>query len=288
MIAGVELTVVIPTRDRPAQLEACLGALAQQHFPMAGVEVIVVDDGSREPVEPVVAPLRQRLQLELVRQSGSGPAAARNLGVANARGRFLAFTDDDCRPAPEWLDRLAARLIAAPDVVVGGRTVNALSGDLCAEASQALVGYLYEYFNRGPEARWFLATNNLALARETFRSVGGFDPSFPGAAGEDRDFCDRLRRGGHAMAFAPDAVVLHAHPSSLTRFWAQHVGYGRGARRYWRLQRAHSGQGLRVEPLRFYLGMLRWPFRQPHIAHPRRVAALMALSQVANAVGFFL
>ena len=287
MSETLDFSIIIPTRDRHDQLAACLDAVAALRYPDARFEVVVVDDGSLTPVEPVIAPWRERLRITLLSQPGAGPALARNCGAAVAQGRFLAFTDDDCRPAPEWLVHFAARLNAAPDSIVGGRTINALEDNVYATASQALVSYLYDYFNRDPRNFWFLASNNLALAAESFRSVRGFDTSYPKAAAEDRDLCDRLRAAGHGMAFVPDAVVRHLHPLSLTTFWSQHFGYGRGARRYWRAHRERSGEGIHVEPLRFYRRMLSWPLRQQHRRHLLKVTALLLLSQVANAAGFF-
>ena len=238
-------------------------------------------------MESVVAPWRERFQIALLSQPGAGPARARNYGAKIARGRFLAFTDDDCRPAPEWLAQLWATLSLAPEAVAGGRTVNALDRNVFAVASQALIGYLYDYFNREPSKSWFLATNNFALSAGTFRSLGGFDTSFPTAAAEDRDLCSRLRDAGRGMVFAPQAVVFHLHPLNLASFWTQHFEYGRGARRYWRAKLRRSGEGLRVEPLRFYSRMLSWPFRQREIHQPRLVVALLILSQIANAAGYF-
>ena len=72
-------------------------------YPQDRFEVIVVDDGSEPPMDSVVSFFRDRLELVLLSQANSGPAAARNTGAAQAKGKFLAFTDDDCTPAPDWL-----------------------------------------------------------------------------------------------------------------------------------------------------------------------------------------
>ena len=282
----LDFSIIIPTRNRHAQLAACLDAVAELRYPGARFEVMVVDDGSLASVEPVVAARRERLRITLHSQNGAGPAQARNRAAAAAQGRFLAFTDDDCRPAPEWLDHLAAGLKDAPDSIVGGRTVNALENNMFAAASQTLISYLYDYFNRDPGEAWFLASNNFALAAESFRSVGGYDPTYPRAAAEDRDLCDRLRAGGHSMVYAPGAVVYHSHPLSLPAFWSQHFDYGRGARRYWRAHRQRCGDAVRVQPPRFYSGMLAYALRQEHTRNAPAVAALLVLSQAANAAGF--
>jgi GT2 family glycosyltransferase len=282
----IDFSIIIPTRDRHLQLAACLEAIAGLGYPCSSFEVVVVDDGSKASVEPVVAPYRERFQITLRSQPGGGPALARNRGADVARGRFLAFTDDDCRPAPDWLDNLAACLNRAPNSIIGGRTVNGLKDNIFATASQALISYLYDYFNGDPKKLWFFTSSNLALGAESFRSVGGFDASYPRAAAEDRDLCDRLRVSGHSMVYAPDAVVYHLHPLNLLTFWSQQFGYGRGARRYWRAHRKRCGEDMRVEPPRFYSGMVIYPLRQNYIRNPLAVAALLLLSQVANVAGF--
>jgi GT2 family glycosyltransferase len=283
---SIDFSVIVPTHDRPSQLAACLDALANLRYPRAKFEVIVVDDGSEVSAEPVVAPYRERLQVTFRSQPHGGPAQARNAGAKIGRGRFFAFTDDDCTPAPDWLDQLAAQLDGPSNRVVGGRTVNALSENVFATASQSLIGYLYDYYNADPKKAQFLVSCNLALSAGSFLSVGGFDPAYPRAAAEDRDLCERLRLRGHGMMYASEAVVYHRHPLNLSTFWRQHFGYGRGA---WRFQRAHrgrSGQGLRIEPLPFYAGLAVHPFRQGGILRSRSVAALLLLSQVANVAGF--
>src|SRR5437016_6865605 len=183
-------SIVVPTYNRPGQLAACLQALAHLSYPKDCFEAIVVDDGGQTRPDEVVASFRDRLDLTLLRQPHAGPAAARNTGVVKARGAFLAFTDDDCRPWRDWLKTLAVRLAKDPDCIVGGRTINALPDNPYSSASQHLIDYLYSYYNADPDRARFLTSNNLTLAADRFRAIGGFDTTFPGAAAEDRDFCD--------------------------------------------------------------------------------------------------
>ncbi len=270
----IRFSVIVPTHNRPRQLRDCLTALAQQEFPRDQYEVIVVDDGSEPPVEVPDG-------VTLLRQPNAGPAAARNAGARAARGEWLAFTDDDCAPSPGWLAALAAEARC----MAGGRTVNALRENCYAEASQLLIEYLYGYYNADPQQARFLTSNNFALPAAEFRALGGFDTALRRAAGEDRDLCDRWLAAGHAMIYVPGALVEHAHELTLRGFWRQHFQYGRAAF-YFHQQRARRGAGrMRMEPVGFYLRLLRYPFgRAPESF---RQAALLALSQAANALGYF-
>ena len=89
------VSVVIPTHNRPSQLARCLASIAAAQVP-GPIEVVVVDDGGSAQLEPIVEPLRDSVGAILVRESQGGPGAARNLGVARARGKYILFTDDDC------------------------------------------------------------------------------------------------------------------------------------------------------------------------------------------------
>jgi len=132
------------------------------------------------------------------------------------------------------LSKLAGRLARMPQHMVGGRTVNALTNNPYATASQLLVNYLYEYYNRDPDHARFFTSNNLALPAELFHRVGGFDVRLTHAAGEDRDLCARWLEQGFGMSYEPAAVVHHAHDLTLRKFWRQHFHYGRAAFSFYR------------------------------------------------------
>lgn len=284
------ISVIIPTYDRAVQLDACLAALGRCTYPREALEVVVVDDGSPAPLDDVVAPHRHWLRITLERQPNAGPAAARNRGAAAARGSLLAFTDDDCVPDPEWLSVLARHAAARPGHMIGGRTVNLLTGNPFSTASQQLVSYLYEYGLRSAgTAPWtgFFASNNLSVPAADFRRIGGFDVDFPLAAGEDRDFCARWNEAGIPAHYAPDAVVRHRHRLGPASFWRQHWNYGRGAFHFHRARQRRGGGPLRPEPLGFYIGMLRYPFRHESAARGALHAKLLGIAQVANVLGYY-
>lgn len=280
-------TVVVPTRSRPERLAACLEALAAQAYPRDRLQVVIVDDGSDESMRPVVEPYSDRLDVELIERENEGPGAARNVGAARARYPWLAFTDDDCAPDPGWLRALAAAVPGQPDAMLGGPIVNALPDNPYAEASQQLVSYLYEYYNETDGTGRFLTSNNMAMPTAGFDAIGGFSASFPLAAAEDRDLCQRWTAAGRRIGYVPAAEVSHFHDLNLGTFWRQHLGYGRGAHRYHKLRAARGEGRLRVEPLRFYARLLRYPLGDGVGPMQLRTSALLIASQVANAAGFF-
>lgn len=280
-------SVIIPTFNRPKQLSVCLESMVNQTYPAKHFEVIVIDDGSKNPVTPVISKFQNHLNLSLSTQANRGPASARNTGAAVSRGQYLAFTDDDCEPAPDWLQKLEERFNSTSNFIVGGRTINALTDNAYSTASQVLISYLYEYYNSDENKACFLTSNNIAIPADSFRTLGGFDQGYPVAAAEDRDLCDRWRVCGYGMIYAPEVIVYHRHHLSLRTFLKQHFGYGRGALRFHQERSIRSADGLRLEPPSFYINLMLYPFLKTKRRQPFFIAALLFLSQISNAAGFF-
>ena len=281
-------SVIIPTRARPERLATCLEALSNLEYPRDRFEVIVVDDGSDIPPHDVVQRFFARLDVALLTQPHAGPATARNTAAAQARGEVLAFTDDDCAPASDWLTHLASRFAQDKDLAVGGRTINALPNDPYAAASQLIMDVVYAYYNADGGAARFVASNNVAFPKDGFHAVGGFDSSFSLAA-EDRDLCDRWVQHGFRIVYAPEVIVRHAHRMGLRGYSRQHFSYGRGAFRFQRA-RVNRGSGNLVKELGFYRslpGLVRRSVAQTHGPKSVLPIALLAVWQVANAAGFF-
>jgi len=275
----VSISVVIPTFNRPPILERCIDSLEQLDYPRGDFEVIVVNDGGNAPRDS----RKRDIDLTILTQPNRGPGSARNTGVANARGEFIAFIDDDCIVPRDWATKLLAALRKSPHAMVGGRTVNALTSNKYSAASQSLVDYMYRYYDGSAGRPRFFTSNNFAVSADLFRRIGGFDESF--RAAEDREFCRRWNEAGHPMVYDESVVVLHAHDLGALSFHAQHFNYGRGAYPYWR-KSSRKLSGLRVEPLSFYTGMLAAPMRSRVPSAPL-IAALTISTQIANAAGFF-
>jgi GT2 family glycosyltransferase len=192
--ARPDLSVVIPTRDRPADLARCLAALDEQTA-VPDIEIVVVDDGSSPPLTEADAPSRHRVRI--VRGRGAGPAAARNLGAGAARSDVLLFTDDDTLPAAGWCSAALAYLQAHPDALGVEGPVTTRPFDV-----------LYEYSIEGSGGGHYW-TCNIAYRREAFEAVGGFDgDAFPYAHAEDRDLGLRVARNG-PIGYAAAMAVEH-------------------------------------------------------------------------------
>jgi glycosyltransferase involved in cell wall biosynthesis len=267
-------TVIVPTRDRPRELERCVAALERQRLP-GELEIVVVDDGSADH-GAVEAALGDSERSRLIRLEGRGPAAARNAGAREARGEVVCFLDDDCEPEPRWAELLVG-FAAANERPAAGLTRNGLWDSHLSEASQAIVDHL-QLSSFEPDGRLgFAPSCNLACPAELAHELP-FDESFPLAAGEDREWTSRAAERGMAPVYVPDAVVVHRHRLTPATFLRQHLAYGRGAAR---LARGDGGGALLGARDRF--GLLLAGFRRGPA-----VGVLVGVAQIATAAGFTL
>lgn len=215
-----ELSVVVPTHDRPRELAGLVGRLCVQDLEPWRFELIVVDDGSREPAAEHLREIPAPFEIRVARQTQAGPATARNLALGEARGELVLFLNDDAVPEPDLLRRHleAHRASTEAEAVVG--TFSLLPEhrrDSLAELVETTT-LLFAQPSMKPGVRYrgaAFCTGNLsvprALVTEGF-TVGPFDQGFPYAGGEDTELGIRLdRERGLRVRFEPLARCGHDH-----------------------------------------------------------------------------
>ena len=218
-----DATVVIPHLNDAARLQGCLEALAGQRLaPGQRFEVLVVDNGSHEPPEAVVAGFAG---MRLVAEPVPGPGPARNRGIALAAAPVVAFLDSDCIPDPGWLAAMLAGF-ADPSCLVQGGAVEIFAADPArpnrAEAFDLVYGIRQEWTIA---RHGFAATANLAVRREVFEAVGGFEGLH---ISEDMEWGMRAKAKGFETRFNPAAVMRHparAAMADLRRQWDRHISH---------------------------------------------------------------
>lgn len=228
MNAGIPaISVIVPFLDARPWLARCLESLLDQSLPGDAYELLFVDNGSTDGGEALVA---ARPGVRLLREEKRGAYAARNRGVAEARGGILAFTDPDCEVEREWLERIAAA-IGEPGVgIVIGHRLAATDGgllDLVAAYESQKAAYVTR---RGDDAVLFGHTNNMAVTRSVMEAVGPFAEL---ERGGDTVLVHRAvaAYGRGVLRYHPEIRVRHLEMTGLASYYAKSGTYGRSNER---------------------------------------------------------
>lgn len=204
-----EISVIIPAYNSCKVLAPCLDALFKQTVPRNQYEIIVVDDGSHDGTDVVA----KSFDVQVIRQEHAGPAVARNCGVSRSTGNILLFTDADCAPREDWIEKMT-RPFQDPEIVGVKGVYRTNQRGLVARFVQTEFEEKYDRMRKADYID-FVDTYSAGYRKAVFQENGGFDPTFPGPSAEDVEFSFRLSQKGYKMVFVPDAVVYHSHPSTL-------------------------------------------------------------------------
>jgi len=221
---NLELTVIVPTRNRPVSLAETVSCMSRQELSPAAYEIVVIDDGS---VPPVVLPQNQPgPQLTVVRRSYGERSGARNAGATAARGNIIVFVDDDITVHSDFLLRHLDAHHRWPGALVVGSV--ALPSE---QMPKPFVRFRQKLEQSGiPESEGPTAVPNLCTAanmsikRDDFQAIGGFDTDI--VSGEDQDFAFRHRRRGGTIAFLPEAIATHRDTALTIRTYCRRVEWG--------------------------------------------------------------
>lgn len=204
------VSVIIPVYRDWVLLRSCLDALTAQTLSRDQFEVIVVNNG-----ETVEAPGGGGIDHFLHEPAGFS-YQARNAGLGQARGAYLAFTDADCRPEQDWLQAgVAALQVGDADVLGGDIRIQTGSRNLAAWYD-AVFGLKQEHYLH---ALGGMATANLFVKREVFERIGSFEGHLP--SGGDISFCRRAGEAGFSVRYSPAPVVLHPARDSWSAILGQ-------------------------------------------------------------------
>jgi GT2 family glycosyltransferase len=214
----LQVSIVIPIRNRLDLLEECLSSLVNQNFPLNELEVLVCDDCSEDNLSAVAKKYLERIpKIRILRQlKRKGPAAARNMGFRSANADIFVCLDSDVVCSSNFLKEITQALKTNPDWVAVEATVipTGGSGSPLWDAPVNIKGGIF-------------LTAASAYRSKAIRCAGGFDESFQCAACEDTDLAARLMTLGK-YGFAPGAVVYHPRRRVTLRThwqWRKHWKY---------------------------------------------------------------
>jgi glycosyltransferase involved in cell wall biosynthesis len=197
--------VIVPVFNDPQGLARCLERLEAQTYPKDSYEVVVVDNGSSESVDPVV---RRFSQARLVSEPRKGAYVARNAGVARSTGTVLAFTDADCLPFADWLEKGVGALLGTPSCAQVGGAVELYPRDLRRRTAVET----YELIRAFPQQQYieidhYAVTANMFTLRSIYELVGPFDERM--FSGGDNEWGQRLHDRGLVQVYCEGARVRH-------------------------------------------------------------------------------
>lgn len=231
--AEIAASVVVCTRNRSSLLRDACRSILEVDVPAGGWEVVIIDNASTDDTRQVAESVRKMAPeaVRLVEEPTVGLSAARNRGIAEARGAVVAFIDDDAFPDRGWLTALVAALDGDRIACAGGPVEPIFEGDLPSWFSGRYLPYLTVWdlgkkpidlhYNEYPRGA------NMAFARSVFGRFGGFSHHLGRTAGsllscEETELCLRFERGGERTVYTPDARVRHTTPAGrITPQWME-------------------------------------------------------------------
>lgn len=217
------VTVVVPAYNSQGTIAACIESLLNLQYLREKLEIIIVDNGSSDDT----ATIASRYPVRVLKENRRGAAAARNRGIREARGEYIAFTDSDCQVGPDWLHKLVRAAIENKSLAVGGRIVNAVSSPIARFTESQRVMNQEDAIRGIMEPLPFILTANALFKKKLLDEVNGFDVAFNQGV-EDTDLCWRLHAQGCVFTYAHDAVVYHHHRLTAVGLYFQFFKYAKG------------------------------------------------------------
>lgn len=205
-MSAPKVSVVVPSHRRPLRLLWLLNALEEQTLDRSRFEAIVVHDVGDPEIEALLHehPLLTAGVLRPIPLSSPEAALKRNAGWRAAHAPLVVFTDDDCRPPEDWLERTIAAAHVHPGAVVQGRTMpDPDEADIDLAAPHVTTQRIDPPTRSGQ-------TCNIIYPRALLERIGGFDEVAPMAVGEDTDLLQRARKSGAAYVGVPEMLTYHA------------------------------------------------------------------------------
>jgi len=218
------ISIIIPTHNSASTLAEGIKGCLNQDYPRDRLEIIVVDDGSKDDTKKVV----ESFPVKYIYQKKAGPASARNNGWRNSKGHGLCFIDADCIPYTNWVSKLARHCDRGDiDAVAGSYAV-----DGCRYLLDKFVHYEIKYrHSKMPEYTNSFGTYNVLVKRHVFEALGGFDSGYCNASGEDSDLAYRIIKAGHKIYFEKQALVSHHNSLRILKYFAVQFRHS-----YWRMK----------------------------------------------------
>jgi cellulose synthase/poly-beta-1,6-N-acetylglucosamine synthase-like glycosyltransferase len=223
------VSVIIPAHNEEATIGNCLTSLEQLDYPADSLEIILINDGSTDGTKRIISEHLQRSNYICLETDGRGPSKARNTGLEQAKGDYVAFTDADCVVDRDWLKELLRGFIADDVAGVGGGQIvpdDASNFERSVHYFLTSMHFICEYVKKLETIAIVdhVASCNSMYKKKVIEAVHGFDEQL--WPGEDVDLDYKIRHEGCRIAYNPNAVVAHHRPKNIRAFFSMMKRYG--------------------------------------------------------------
>jgi len=218
-------SVIVPVFNRPQEVKELLDSLSSQTF--TDFELILVEDGSTEPCEYLIADYKEKISIHYFFKENTGPGDSRNFGMNKATGEYFIFFDSDCLIPSHYFQALHDHLTQHPlDAFGGPDAAHDSFSNVQKAINQSMTSFVTTGGIRGRKNqldKFQPRSFNMGLKREVHEHVGGFSDIHPG---EDPDLSYRIMNAGYTTGLVPEAFVYHKRRIDFGKFYTQVKKFG--------------------------------------------------------------
>jgi len=223
-------SIIVPSYNRKSEILELIESFKALDFPVEKFELLIVDDGSDDGTPEMVEELAKEISfpLKVIRQKNQGPGAARNTGMAHARGEVFIFLDSDCTVSPQWLKAIDRDLNMYQADAFGGPDAGRDDfPPLLKAINYSMTSFLTTGGIRGHKkkklGKFYPRSFNMGLSAELARKIGGFGNL---RHGQDIEYSHRIIKSNARVILIPDAIVYHKRRTSIRKFFRQVFNWG--------------------------------------------------------------
>lgn len=218
-------SIIVPVYNAEKTLEQCIFSLLELDYPKNMLEIIFVDNNSSDSTPNILKKYIERLNV--LNEVKQGPAAARNKGIAQAKGDIVAFTDSDCMVEKYWLKNIAETFHKNKDIyIIGGKILSKIPFNNIEKYGEKIHDHNKAINLYKPST---VITMNMAVRKDIFKKVGLFDEEF--MRGSDTDFSYRVYKAGYKFKYVPEAIIFHRNEMTLKGLFMEGFVHG-----FWRVK----------------------------------------------------
>lgn len=220
----MKYTIIVPVYNRQNEVAELLQSAEQLDYNRENFEILFVDDGSSDDLEKFIHSYNSesKLVIRYIYQENTGPAEARNNGMANSSGDYFIFLDSDCLLPPQWLNKIDGALAEYQyDAFGGPDTFHESFSPVLKAVNYSMTSFIGTGGIRGNKnsfERFYPRSFNMGISKKIFENIGGMRLRY---YGEDTDFSARIYEAGYKVGLIPEAFVYHKRRTSLPRFFKQ-------------------------------------------------------------------